>query len=306
MKVVAGPLLPLLLWTLLMQAMAQKLKLNLRKMILELAKMCHTRVPCLVIVVIALDLIVLMILIDHRDFGIMVVGEYYGGDPLVISFLLHMSLHFPLTSIFPMAPHCHHLLTAIQIILGAALIVGVVLGHLEVVHHQAGWRGAEGDILMAPHMREEELYQDPLHLIGTSLWIFWRWSKMVQDDKYFVYVQLFFFNSGPLPPHPLPPSHGPPPPDMPLLPRHGPLPPNHTPNESDPTNVSALLSKLVNAGLIGGESSESTPAVAPPPGSGPEGRALGERVTPPPMLRQTPPPLISGPRLSLTPATLKQ
>ena len=68
--------------------------------------------------------------------------------------------------------------------------------------------------------------------------------------------------------------------------------------------MSDLLSKLVDAGLIGGESSDSTPAAAP--GPGPEGGVSGGRVTPPPMLRQTPPPPITGPRLSLTPATLKQ
>ena len=183
-------LLFLLLWTPQMQAMALELKLNLGKMILGLPKMCHTCIPCLIVVVIALhvDLIILMILIDHWDFGIVVVSECSEGGPLVISFLLRMSLHIPLTSvIFPMAHRCHLFLMAIQIIIGAALLVGVVLGHLEVVLHLAGWRGAEEDILMAPHVGEEELYQDPLHLVGTNLWILWKWAKMVQDQKRLVY-----------------------------------------------------------------------------------------------------------------------
>ena len=148
-------------------------------MTLELAKMCHNRIPCLVIVIV-LDLIVYMILTDHRQgFGIVVVSDCIGEGPLVISFRLHSILYIPLMiGIFPMAPRHHHhlLLTTIQIITGAVLLVGVVLGHTEVVPHQAGWRGVEGDIMMAPRMGEEELYQDPLHLLGTSLWI---WSKMV-------------------------------------------------------------------------------------------------------------------------------
>ena len=138
----------------------------------------------------------------------------------------------------------------------------------------------------------------------------------ITNISFYVYFQfslslsfsLSFFEtiSGPLPPHHLPPSHGPPPPDM-FPPGHGPPPPNHPPNEGDSTNVSALLSKLVNAGLIGGESSDNTPAAAGPgPSSGLEGGVSGGRVTPPPLLRQTPPPPISAPRLGLTPATLKQ
>ena len=94
-------------------------------------------------------------------------------------------------------------------------------------------------------------------------------------------------------------------------PGHGPPPPNHPPNEGDSTNVSDLLSKLVNAGLIGGESGDGTPPAAiprpgPGAGAGLEGGASGARVTPPHMLRQTPPPPISVPHLGLTPATLKQ
>ena len=91
-------------------------------------------------------------------------------------------------------------------------------------------------------------------------------------------------------------------------PGHGPPPPNHPSTEGDPSNVSALLSKLVNAGLIGGESN-STPSLPDAPGPGPGDGTTGGRVTPPPLLRQTtppPPPPVSVPRLSLTPATLKQ
>jgi hypothetical protein len=136
-----------------------------------------------------LDLIILMILIDRRVFGIEVVDECTGEDPLDISFRLRLILHIPLTiGIFPMAPRHHLLLMALQIITGVVLVVGVVLDHPEVVPHQVGWRGAEGDIMMAPRMVEEELCQDPLHLIGMSLWI---WSKMVSRLHFYVCYKLF-------------------------------------------------------------------------------------------------------------------
>ena len=107
-------------------------------MTLELAKMCHTRIPCLVKVIV-LDLIILVILIDCQVFGIEVVNECIGGDPLVISFQLRLILYIPLMiRSFPMVPHHHHLLLmAIQIITGA-ILVGVVLGHPGVVPLQAG------------------------------------------------------------------------------------------------------------------------------------------------------------------------
>ena len=132
-----------------------------------------------------------------------------------------------------------------------------------------------------------------------------------QSYKFMYIFSSFETISGPYPPHPhhLLPSHGPPPPPDMLPPPilvHGPPPP--PPKEADSTIVSDLLSKLVNAGLIGGEGSENTPppGPAPAPGSGLEGGASGPRVTPPRMLRQTPPPPVSVPRLGLTPATLKQ
>lgn len=177
---------------------------------------------------------------------------------------------------------------------------------------------------MAPRVVEEELYLDPLHLIGMSIWI---WSIMVSKITFLCILLVFsLFSktiSGPFPPHHLPPSHGPPPPPDMFPPPgpggHGPPPPNHPPNEGDSTNVSALLSKLVNAGLIGDKGSDNPPAAAVPgpgsiPGPGPvtgpgsnlESGAPGTRVTPPRMLRQTPPPPISVPHLGLTPATLKQ
>ena len=217
-KVVVGPLLLLLLRT--QQAIALELnhKHNLGKMTLKLAKMRHTRILILVIVMV-LDLIVLMILIDHQVFGIVVVNECSEGDPLVISFRLHLILHIPLMiGIFLMVPHHHLLLMAIQIIIGAVLLVGVVLGHLEVVPRQAGWRGAEGDITMVPHVGEEELYQDPLHLIGTSLWISWIWSKMVNKIMnicfcvlcFHLFLSLFWINFRTTSPSPSSPVSWPP------------------------------------------------------------------------------------------------
>lgn len=188
MKVVAGPLLLFLQTRQAIVALELNHRHNLGKMTLELAKMCHTCIPCLVKVIV-LDLIILMILIDRQVFGIEVVDECTGGDPLVISFRLLLILHIPLMiGIFPMAPRHHHLLTAIQIIIGAVLLVGVVLGHLGVVPLQAGWRGGEGDITMAPHMVEEEPYPDPLRLIGTSLWI---WSIMVSKITFLCILLAF-------------------------------------------------------------------------------------------------------------------
>ena len=274
-------------------------------MTLWLIEICHT---CIIVVILPC-LSIIMILVDQTS-GIVDTSKCPVGErctPLVISFPLRLiRIHLTIGS-FSMV-HPHHQCRHHHKIVTGVLLGEVAFGHPGVVPHQAGWIGDEEDIMMAPHVGEEELYRAPLRLIGTSQWTLWIMvSKFI--NIYFMYFQLtlFFTNLGPLPPHHLPPSHGPPPPPG-MLAGHGAPPPNIPPNKAgDPTNVSALLNKLVDAGLIGGESSGAPPQSTAGPGIvTPLSGASGVRATPLPLLRQTPPPPISIPHLSFTPATLKQ